>query len=336
MTARDAISALQAAMNAEVLGQPVVVERMILGLLADGHLLIEGLPGLAKTRAVKAMARHLEGRFQPRPVHPGSAALGRHRYGHLLFLSRQGEFRFQPGPVFGNILLADEINRAPAKVQAALLEAMEERQVTVGTSTYPLPDLFIVMATQNPIEQEGTYPLPEAQTDRFLMHVLRRLSRPGRRARRPAPAAGRGTGGAGGPARDCRRQRQRRRKPATIAIEHVFARPGARSRRCMCARCDRGPSSSHLVNATRTPSNYSEDLGRQTRARRQPAGGDRADRCARAYAWLQGSDFVSPGDVHAIAPDVLRHRIALSYEAKGAGRDADAVLADLLKLVAPA
>ncbi len=172
MPSRDAILALQAAMNAEVLGQPLVVERMVIGLLADGHLLIEGLPGLAKTRAVKAMAKHLKADFSRIQFTPD--LLPSDVTGTDIYYSEggKGEFKFQPGPVFGNLVLADEINRAPAKVQAALLEAMEERQVTVGQTTHPLPDLFIVLATQNPIEQEGTYPLPEAQTDRFLMKVL--------------------------------------------------------------------------------------------------------------------------------------------------------------------
>jgi MoxR-like ATPase len=169
MSARDAILALQAAMNAEVLGQPRVVERMVIGLLADGHLLIEGLPGLAKTRAVKAMAKHLKADFSRIQFTPD--LLPSDVTGTDIYYSDggKGEFRFQPGPVFGNVLLADEINRAPAKVQAALLEAMEERQVTVGQQTHALPDLFIVMATQNPIEQGGTYRLPEAQLDRFMI-----------------------------------------------------------------------------------------------------------------------------------------------------------------------
>ena len=333
MTARDAISALQAAMNAEVLGQPTVVERMVIGLLADGHLLIEGLPGLAKTRAVKAMANHLKADFSRIQFTPD--LLPSDVTGTDVYYSEagKGEFRFQPGPVFGNILLADEINRAPAKVQAALLEAMEERQVTVGQTTHPLPDLFIVMATQNPIEQEGTYPLPEAQTDRFLMKVLVDYPAPDDelgvlrllRAEEQAALAAQPATVAGTPAPE---------EAATVAIDDVFA-----ARREIVALHVADAIETFivdLVNATRTPSKYSEDLGRQIELGASPRAGIALDRCARAYAWLQGSDFVSPGDVQAIAPDVLRHRIALSYEAKGAGRAADAVLADLLKLVAPA
>jgi MoxR-like ATPase len=332
MTPRDSILALQTAMNAEVLGQPVVVERMLIGLLADGHLLIEGLPGLAKTRAVKAMAHHLKADFSRIQFTPD--LLPSDVTGTDIYYSEagKGEFRFQPGPVFGNLLLADEINRAPAKVQAALLEAMEERQVTVGQTTHPLPDLFIVMATQNPIEQEGTYPLPEAQTDRFLMKVL--VEYPGPqdelgvlrllRAEEQAALATRADPDAPAP----------ENAAAAIAIDDVFA-----ARREIAALHVAEAIETYivdLVNATRQPAKYSEDLGREIELGASPRAGIALDRCARAYAWLQGSDFVSPGDVQAIAPDVLRHRIALSYEAKGAGRDADAVLADLLKLVAPA
>ena len=236
-------------MNAEVLGQPRVIERMVIGLLADGHLLIEGLPGLAKTRAVKAMAKHLAADFSRIQFTPD--LLPSDVTGTDIYYSEggKGEFRFQPGPVFGNILLADEINRAPAKVQAALLEAMEERQVTVGQTTHALPDLFMVMATQNPIEQEGTYPLPEAQTDRFLMKVLVGLSRPRGRARRPPPASAarsrppcapedRGTAGA-------------KPRTAPIALDDVFA-----ARREIAALHVAEAIETYivdLVNATRRP-----------------------------------------------------------------------------------
>ncbi|PZQ50869.1 MAG: AAA family ATPase [Rhodovulum sulfidophilum] len=331
MAPRDAILALRDAMNAEVLGQPVVVERMLIGLLADGHLLIEGLPGLAKTRAVKAMAKHLKADFSRVQFTPD--LLPSDVTGTDVYYSEggRGEFRFQPGPVFGNILLADEINRAPAKVQAALLEAMEERQVTVGQETHPLPDLFIVMATQNPVEQEGTYPLPEAQTDRFLMkvlvgypapedetRVLRLVRDEERAALAPPPAAGAPTAPAAAP----------------IALDDVFA-----ARREIAELSVAEAIETYiidLVTATRRPEQYDKGLAADIDLGASPRAGLALDRCARAHAWLSGADFVAPGDVLAIAPDVLRHRIALSYEARGAGRDADAVLADLLKLVAPA
>jgi MoxR-like ATPase len=329
MPARDSILALQAAMNAEVLGQPQVIERMVIGLLADGHLLIEGLPGLAKTRAVKAMAKHLAADFSRIQFTPD--LLPSDVTGTDIYYSEGGEgaFKFQPGPVFGNLLLADEINRAPAKVQAALLEAMEERQVTVGQTTHPLPDLFMVLATQNPIEQEGTYPLPEAQTDRFLMKVLvhypatadetevLRLVR-GEEQAALAPKAG---------AAD-------KPKDPPIPLADVFA-----ARREIAAIHVAEAIETYiidLVNATRQPAKYSQDLGRQIELGASPRAGIALDRCGRAHAWLSGQDFVSPGDIQAVAPDVLRHRIGLSYAATGAGRDADAVLADLLRLVAVA
>ena len=330
MTYRDAILALQTAMNAEVLGQSRLVERMVIGLLADGHLLIEGLPGLAKTRAVKAMAKHLAADFSRIQFTPD--LLPSDVTGTDIYYAEggKGEFRFQPGPVFGNLLLADEINRAPAKVQAALLEAMEERQVTVGQTTHALPDLFMVLATQNPIEQEGTYPLPEAQTDRFLMKVLvgypaaadetavLRLLRAEEQAAL-VPKSGEET-------------RTGRPAEAPIALDDVFA-----ARREIASLHVAGAIETYiidLVNATRRPAEYSQDLGRQIELGASPRAGLALDRCGRAHAWLRGQDFVSPADIQAIAPDVLRHRIGLSYEATGAGRDADAVLADLIKLVA--
>lgn len=328
MAPRDALLGLQTAMNAEVLGQPRLVERMVIGLLADGHLLIEGLPGLAKTRAVKAMARHLSADFARVQFTPDllpSDVTGTDVY---YAEGGKGAFRFQPGPVFGNILLADEINRAPAKVQAALLEAMEERQVTVGQATHPLPDPFMVLATQNPIEQEGTYPLPEAQTDRFLMKVLVGYPSPEDetavlrllRAEEQAALAPRPEGDAP-PA-----------PPATLSLDDVFA-----ARREIAALHVAAPIEAYvidLVGATRAPGKYSEALGREIELGASPRAGLALDRCGRAHAWLRGQDFVSPGDIQAIAPDVLRHRIGLSYEATGAGRDADAVLADLIALVA--
>ena len=293
MAPRDAILALQAAMNAEVLGQPRVIERMVLGLLADGHLLIEGLPGLAKTRAVKAMAHHLKADFSRIQFTPD--LLPSDVTGTDIYYSDggKGEFRFQPGPVFGNILLADEINRAPAKVQAALLEAMEERQVTVGQDTHPLPDLFMVLATQNPIEQEGTYPLPEAQTDRFLMKVLVEYPAPADelavirlvRGEEQAAAAPPATDAGPAPPTDQPNVFTARREIAGLhvaeAIETYIV---------------------DLVNATRQPARPSPDLGRQIEFGASPWAGLALDRCGRALAWLNGQDFVSPGDIQAVAP----------------------------------
>jgi len=327
MSARDALLALKAAMNADVIGQGRLVERMLVALLADGHLLIEGLPGLAKTRAVKAMAKHLAADFSRVQFTPD--LLPADVTGTDVYFSEggKGEFRFQPGPIFGNIVLADEINRAPAKVQAALLEAMEERQVTVGRESHRLPGLFIVMATQNPIEQEGTYPLPEAQTDRFLMKVL---------VDYPQPADEQAV---------LRLVRSEERATSDEAAKTAVTPDGARAsvEDVFAARreiADLYVSEAietyvvDIVRATRQPADYAGALAREIEFGASPRASIALERGARAYAWLQGADFVAPGDVMAIAPDVLRHRVSLSYEAEGAGRTADEVLGDLLKLVA--
>jgi MoxR-like ATPase len=198
MSARDQILTLKQGMARAIIGQEQVVERLLLTLLANGNLLLEGLPGLAKTRAIKSLAQYLESEFRRIQFTPDllpSDVTGTEVYYDE---GGKGSFRFQPGPIFVNLILADEINRAPAKVQAALLEAMEERQVTVAGTTHPLPALFMVLATQNPIEQEGTYPLPEAQMDRFLLHVVNPLPRRRCRTRGHAPGAQRGRRGAGG------------------------------------------------------------------------------------------------------------------------------------------
>jgi MoxR-like ATPase len=326
-TPRDAILALASAMNAEVIGQARAVERMVIGLLANGHLLIEGLPGLAKTRAVKAMARHLAADFSRIQFTPD--LLPADVTGSDVYLAEAGQggsFRFQPGPVFGNLVLADEINRAPAKVQAALLEAMEERQVTVGQTTHPLPPLFMVLATQNPIEQEGTYPLPEAQTDRFVMKVLvdypaptdevsvlRLVRGEEQAAAAPQPASS--------PPADGRVAQQAvldaKREIADLHVAEAIERYIV-----------------DLVNATRAPGKLSADLGRWIELGASPRASLALDRCGRAHAWLNGQDFVSPGNIQAVAPDVLRHRVTLSYEAKGEGKSADDVLTELVRLVA--
>lgn len=324
MSAHDSILALQAAMNAEVLGQPQVIERMVIGLLADGHLLIEGLPGLAKTRAVKAMAHHMQADFSRIQFTPD--LLPSDVTGTDIYFAEggSGEFRFQPGPIFGNIILADEINRAPAKVQAALLEAMEERQVTIGQTTHKLPDPFMVLATQNPIEQEGTYPLPEAQTDRFMMKVLVDYPAPEdelgvlrlvRSEERPTPKADGDS------------------KPVYAASpEDVSSARDAISSLHVAE-----PIESYIidiVNATRHPDKISKALASQIEIGASPRAVLAIDRCARALAWLKGRDFVSPGDIQAVAPDVLRHRLILSYEARGAKRSPDDVVADVLDVVA--
>ncbi len=311
-------------MNADVLGQSRLIERMVIGLLADGHLLIEGLPGLAKTRAVKAMAKHMQADFSRIQFTPD--LLPSDVTGTDIYYSEggKGAFRFAAGPIFGNIVLADEINRAPAKVQAALLEAMEERQVTVGQTTHHLPNPFMVLATQNPIEQEGTYPLPEAQTDRFVMKVL---------VDYPAPEDELGV---------LRLVRSEERQDPGLpntpdAGKAATPNDVAAARSDVSALHVAEPIEKYIidiVNATRRPALLSEDLAKAIEIGASPRAALALDRCGRAYAWLNGADFVSPGDIQAVAPDVLRHRLILSYEARGSGRSADDLIADLVALVA--
>ena len=321
---RGAIDALRERMGESIIGQRDVIDRLVIGLLANGNLLIEGLPGLAKTRAVKAMARNLDARFSRIQFTPDllpSDVTGTEVYHQT---DTGAEFRFDPGPIFANIVLADEINRAPAKVQAALLEAMEERQVTVAGTTHRMEPLFIVMATQNPIEQEGTYPLPEAQMDRFLMHVqityppvedeveVIRLVREEeiaagapKLAKEPKPVIPQDV------VFDARRQIGA--VHVSDAIERYMA---------------------DLVYATRTPGALSEDLARWIEIGASPRASLALDKCGRAHAWMNGRDYVDPVDVRAVAPDVFRHRLALSYEAQGDGLSADQVIDEMLARVA--
>ncbi|WP_193140667.1 MoxR family ATPase [Meridianimarinicoccus sp. MJW13] len=323
MTALEQITALQDRMGQSIIGQKDVIERLVIGLLANGNLLIEGLPGLAKTRAVKAMATNLEADFSRIQFTPDllpSDVTGTEVY-------HQGpegsQFRFEQGPIFANIVLADEINRAPAKVQAALLEAMEERQVTVSGTTHKMPPLFIVMATQNPIEQEGTYPLPEAQMDRFLMHVqvlyppvedeveVIRLVR----GEEQAASSGDAT-----------------TPPDAIPQQAVFDARAEIGRIHVSDAMDRYMAD--LVQASRTPAALSEDLARWIEIGASPRGSLALDKCARAHAWLKQRDYVDPADVRAIVHDVFRHRIALSFEAQGEGKTTDDVVDEIVSLVA--
>jgi len=322
--ARNAIIALQDRMGQSIIGQRDVIERLVIGLLANGNLLIEGLPGLAKTRAIKAMAKNLDAKFSRVQFTPDllpSDVTGTEVY---LQAAGGGEFRFDPGPIFANIVLADEINRAPAKVQAALLEAMEERQVTVAGTTHKMEPLFIVMATQNPIEQEGTYPLPEAQMDRFLMHVM--IDYPPVEDEVEVIRLVRGEENAthgGSDNSDASTSIpqdvvfEARRQIGTIHVSEAMERYMA-----------------DLVYATRTPQALSEDLARWIEVGASPRASLALDKCGRTHAWLNGRDYVDPLDVRAIAHDVFRHRLALSYEAQGDGVAANDVIDEMLKLVA--
>ena len=315
----DAFGRLREALSAEIVGQSALIERLLIALLADGHLLVEGAPGLAKTSAIRALAERLEADFARVQFTPD--LLPADLTGTEVWRPQDGHFEFQPGPIFHPIVLADEINRAPAKVQSALLEAMGERQVTVGRATYPLPALFLVMATQNPIEQEGTFPLPEAQLDRFLMYV--RIGYPEAAAETEILRL----------ARERARMSMQASK-ATIerlALADVFAARAAVLELHVAPAVERYLI--ELVLASRDAARYDPILARRIAWGASPRGSIALERCARAHAWLAGRDFVTPDDVRAIAPDVLRHRILPSYEATAEGWDGDRLVAELLRLV---
>ena len=325
MSIRDDVLALQQRMGEAIVGQQHMIERLLLGLLADGHLLVEGLPGLAKTRAIKVLARNLEAKLSRIQFTPD--LLPADITGSEVYYTEggKGEFRFQAGPIFANLILADEVNRSPAKVQAALLEAMEERQVTVGGTTHKLDPLFLVMATQNPIEQEGTYPLPEAQMDRFLMHV--NVTYPDADAEAQIVALARAEeSGAEAGTQAAAVQR--------LAPEVVFAARAEIHRIHVSEAVSRYMVA--LVQATREPKTVDDELDRWIQVGVSPRGSIGLDKVARAHAWLHGHDFVSPEDVQAVVHEVFRHRLILSYEAHAAGVSADAVIDRLVQQVAVA
>jgi len=327
MTSRESILQLQKRISETVLGQEAMIERLLIGLLANGNLLVEGLPGLAKTRAIKKLSKFLDAglsRIQFTPDLLPSDITGSEIY---YSADGKGEFRFQPGPVFNNLVLADEINRAPAKVQAALLEAMEERTVTVGGKTHVLPKLFLVMATQNPIEQEGTYPLPEAQMDRFLMHVY--VNYPEEKSERDIMLLVRGEEAdesASAPHSSAAVER--------IGQDVVFAARQEIHAVQMAQAVEQYIVA--LIEATRYPERYDKELRKWLQIGASPRGTIGLDKCSRAYAWLKGRDYVRPDDVQAIAHDVLRHRLLLSYDAQADGIKADKVLDKVVELVAVA
>lgn len=312
-------TALRDDLSTEIVGQAALVERLLIALLADGHLLVEGAPGLAKTTAIRALASRVEADFARVQFTPD--LLPADLTGTEVWRPQDGRFEFQPGPIFHSVLLADEINRAPAKVQSALLEAMGERQVTVGRQTYALPSLFLVMATQNPIEQEGTFPLPEAQLDRFLMYV--RIGYPEAAAEAEILRL----------ARERARQTLQAVQATTVKISQsdVFAARAAVLDLHVAPQLERYLI--ELVLASRDASAYDAALARRISWGASPRGSIALERCARARAWLAGRDFVTPDDIRAIAPDVLRHRVLPSYEATAEGWDGDRLVAALLDKV---
>ncbi|NKB82419.1 MAG: AAA domain-containing protein [Nitrospirales bacterium] len=316
----DELLRLQTYLNQQVIGQTGLTLRLLVCLLADGHLLVEGAPGLAKTTAIKILASGIEADFHRIQFTPD--LLPADLTGTEMYRPQDGSFRFQQGPIFHNLLLADEINRAPAKVQAALLEAMAERQVSVGRQSYQLPDLFMVMATQNPIEQEGTYPLPEAQLDRFLMYIH-----------------------VGYPQIDDERKiaqlvrEQAQMGPSSLATTiSPIPQKSIMAARHAILQLHLAPSLQEyivqLVVATRNPTPYGEELGKWVRFGASPRATIGMERCARAHAWLAGRDYVSPEDVQTIVHDVLRHRILLSFEAEADGVTPDQFVSELVARVA--
>jgi MoxR-like ATPase len=311
------LQALRRQIGEQILGQQLLVDRLLVALLADGHLLVEGAPGLAKTSAIKALARGIEADFHRIQFTPD--LLPADLTGTEVYRPADGSFRFDHGPIFHNLLLADEVNRAPAKVQSALLEAMGERQVTVGRATFELPRLFLVMATQNPIEQEGTYPLPEAQLDRFLLHA--RIDYPDVETEKAILALNRAAALGTGSEPTSRRVSQAQVMAARRAVLGVYMAPQLEDYLV------------HLIMATRDPGLYSAGLEGWLRFGASPRGSLALDRCSRALAWLDGRDFVTPEDIQQIAPDCLRHRLLLDYEAEAEGRTVDGFIDTLLSKV---
>ncbi|HET9032193.1 MAG TPA: MoxR family ATPase [Dokdonella sp.] len=318
-SATTAFSQLRSELSQCIIGQQSLVDRLLITLLADGHLLVEGAPGLAKTTAIKELANRIEADFHRVQFTPD--LLPADLTGTEIYRPQTAVFEFQRGPLFHNVILADEVNRAPAKVQSALLEAMGERQITVGSNTFPLPPLFLVMATQNPIEQEGTYPLPEAQLDRFLLHV--RIGYPDAAAEAEILSLARSR------ARDGKSTSTPTARP--ISQAQIFAA------RAEVLEMHLAPALENyiiqLVLATRAPASYGEELSRWIAFGASPRGTIALDRCARAHAWLAGRDYVSPDDVHAVAADVLRHRVLMTYEAEAEGISSDHAINLLLERV---
>ena len=316
MSVVEQFQQLEAHASRLIIGQAHLINRMLIALLCDGHLLVEGAPGLAKTRAIKVLAESIEGDFHRLQFTPD--LLPADLTGTDIYRPQEGTFEFRKGPLFHNLILADEINRAPAKVQSALLEAMEERQISVGDKSYPLEDLFMVMATQNPIEQEGTYPLPEAQLDRFLLHV--QVDYPS--------------------AEDERRILVLNRDEARVGERDAFQPPEElpltairQARKAILDLHLADELEEYIVNivlATRDGAAVDSSLAGQILYGASPRASIGIDRAARAHAWLAGRDYVGPEDIQDVTPDVLRHRLVLSFEAEADGVDASSIIGRIL------
>jgi len=327
-------STLKKHLSSQIIGQEALVENLLIALLANGHLIVEGPPGLAKTRAVNALAQGLEADFHRIQFTPD--LLPADLTGTDIYRPEDGTFVFQPGPLFQNLVLADEINRAPAKVQSALLEAMAEGQITVGRKTYDLPELFLVMATQNPIEQEGTYPLPEAQLDRFLMHI--EIGYPDAESELAILKLNRGealrSNANHGDDSSKKETSTKESSLRTLSQSEIF------SAREQVLNIHMAPSLENyivdLIIATRQPEKYDDKLSTWLAFGASPRATIALDRCARARAWLHNRDFVSPEDIQAVFHNALRHRILLSYQAEAEGITANQVLDHILTQVAVA
>jgi MoxR-like ATPase len=319
-TTQTALLRLKNYINEEIIGQEVLVERMLIGLLADGHILVEGAPGLAKTRAINVLSKGIQCNFHRVQFTPD--LLPADLTGTEIYRPQQGTFEFQKGPLFHNLILADEINRSPAKVQSALLEAMAERQISVGQATYPLPKLFMVMATQNPIEQEGTYPLPEAQLDRFLLHVKVDYPKPEHEksilhlARTEA------------------RYETNKKSDQFVQLSQEILFEARKEVLDIYLSDNLEDYLLQIILATRNPGAYGADLAGWLQYGASPRASIALDRCARAKAWLGQWEFVGPEDIQEMAFDVLRHRLILSYEAEAEGITTDYVIKELISRIA--
>ena len=320
MSAKTELQRVKNFIAGRIIGQEILVNRLLIALLADGHLLVEGAPGLAKTRAVKVLGEGIEGDFHRIQFTPD--LLPADLTGTEIYRPQDGSFLFQRGPLFHNLVLADEINRAPAKVQSALLEAMAERQITVGRETYRLPGLFLVMATQNPIEQEGTYPLPEAQLDRFLLHV--RIDYPDAAEEASILQLVRG---------ESRQQAAVKEEAFTpVTQADIFTARDEVLDIYMAENLEQYLL--QLILATRDPRAYGDDLASWVQYGASPRATITLDRCARAHAWLDDRDYVTPEDIQALAFDVMRHRLILNYEAEAEGITPDRVISELISRIA--
>ena len=316
MSVVEQFQQLEAHASRLIIGQAHLINRMLIALLCDGHLLVEGAPGLAKTRAIKVLAESIEGDFHRLQFTPD--LLPADLTGTDIYRPQEGTFEFRKGPLFHNLILADEINRAPAKVQSALLEAMEERQISVGDKSYPLEDLFMVMATQNPIEQEGTYPLPEAQLDRFLLHV--QVDYPSAEDERRILVLNRDEAKAG--------ERDAFQPPEELPLTAI-----RQARKAILDLHLADELEEYIVNivlATRDGAAVDSSLAGQILYGASPRASIGIDRAARAHAWLAGRDYVGPEDIQDVTPDVLRHRLVLSFEAEADGVDASSIIGRIL------